>query len=600
MNPRRRKFAAALALVVVMLVASCSGVPSTGEPVDYTRIAEPGAAAVESAVTADLSPLEVVRGFVSAMRGIDQDQRLTAARAFLTSAASTRWQSADTPTEVMILVGSPRILVDAKTPEKVNLSGQTDSYLDVDGAYIPTQRGDYRGSFTLVQENGQWRINELPTELIMRSEDFRIAYTSREIYFLDHTESLVVPDRRWIVNVNREPELIADVLVDKLLSGPSTFLKPAVRSDFRWVTLAKNVTVSDDGALQVDLTYNADQPGAPQLTTATRRALAAQLVYTLSTEVKEVAITLDGERLDDKVLTWSTSTLNSFNPSSVPGTNAVVSEGWFVADNGGIQNLNGEPMYGDAGNGVRHLTSAAMSAASGFVAAVGSSYGDNVLYLGEPLSRKTLEARTTSSDVISTPSFNRTGDEAWVVLNGTTKPVIQRYLAAGGLYNVDTAALDAIAPPITALALSPDGVRIALIANKRLYLAVVVFTETKGTDGAVSTTGANASVENVTPFLNNLSVGAMSWEDSQTILVAATDNSVSPYQIGFRVGVDGRSYSELPRTPQDVESITAGQPIMVAFGHRIYKLSTEDNSDSWVPAGVGGTPLSGGSPFYPH
>ncbi|AZI57481.1 hypothetical protein EH165_04190 [Nakamurella antarctica] len=379
----------ALGMLIAATVglASCTGVPSAGAPVDYTQLPGAGPAANPVNVAPGLTPLEIVRGFYQEAIKVDQDQYLTSARAYLTTAAKASWQLADTSSRVIILAANPRIEPDAKDENKVLLSGVTDGYLEADGSYQSTESLGYQVTMTLAQEDGQWRIDTLPADLIMTVADFNVAYTQREVYFLDHTASVVVPDRRWIVNANQQqPELVADLLVDKMLQGPSAFLKPAVRSEFSGLRVSKNIKANDQSVLQVDLQVDTATISArPQFTAATRRALAAQLVYTLSRDAVNIAITLDGEPLDPKQPVWTASSLSSFNPSAVPGTDAAPVQGYYVAE-GGIASLDGQPVWGNAGSGYLNLTQAAMSASTGALAAVGATGDEYRFYIGAPWS----------------------------------------------------------------------------------------------------------------------------------------------------------------------------------------------------------------------
>ena len=135
----RRPLAVLLALL--LLVSGCATVPSGGDPIDYTQVADPGTQVRDTTPAADLSPQEIVRGFVAAGARIDQDLPLLAARSFLTDAAKSSWRTDQGG--VMILSASPRYDVVDGADDQVRLSGSTDGYLASDGSYVPTPRTEF-------------------------------------------------------------------------------------------------------------------------------------------------------------------------------------------------------------------------------------------------------------------------------------------------------------------------------------------------------------------------------------------------------------------------------------------------------------------------
>jgi hypothetical protein len=93
------------------------------------------------------------------------------------------------------------------------------------------------------------------------------------VYFLDPGQDVVVPD---VVLLPRRPGL-ADALVRRLLSGPTAYLAPAVRSAMpKGTVLRSPVTIDQDGVAIVDLSAPAGATAAID-----RQALSAQLVWTL-------------------------------------------------------------------------------------------------------------------------------------------------------------------------------------------------------------------------------------------------------------------------------------------------------------------------------
>jgi hypothetical protein len=181
------------------------------------------------------------------------------------------------------------------------------------------------------------------------------------------------------------------------------------------------------------------------------------------------------------------STVQSFNPDRVPGTGAVAADPYFTDPRGAIIDLRTRaPLYGPVGTGSAHVHSAAMSAANGTLAAVSNLIGPKrgqTLLIGAPLNSQATQ-RALEATTLTQPSFSRSGDEVWVVQNGASKnPEIYQVstsLTSSGTNGAATASRAKVGAaqlagkgPVTALTLSPDGVRVAIVAGGKLYLAAI-------------------------------------------------------------------------------------------------------------------------------
>src|SRR5699024_11767378 len=56
--------------------------------------------------------------------------------------------------------------------------------------------------FSLVQVDGQWRIDELPDGITLDSAQFRALFNTQPLYFYDPTYTYAVPDVRWMLNTS--------------------------------------------------------------------------------------------------------------------------------------------------------------------------------------------------------------------------------------------------------------------------------------------------------------------------------------------------------------------------------------------------------------
>ncbi|WP_111767550.1 LpqB family beta-propeller domain-containing protein [Nakamurella deserti] len=584
-----------LLVAALVAVTGCATVPSGGDPIDYTQVADPGTQVRETTPADGLSPQEIVRGFVAAGARIDQDLPLVAARSYLTDAAKVSWRTDQGG--VMILSASPRYDVltgPSGAGDTVQLSGTSDGYLASDGSYVPTPRTEFTVAIALVQVNGEWRIQNPPEQLILSVSDFNLAFTQREVYFLNHAGTLVVPDRRWLPNSSLSPGTLVSRLVDSLIAGPSTPLIGAVRNSLQGARPRVPITATADGVLQVDLT------GLPSLTAAAARGVAAELVYTLRLDAARIRILVDGTPLDANQAIWTTGVLGSFDPDGVPGSGPTSTVGYYVTDQGAVVNLRGVPLSGNAGTGELAAVSAGMSAATGDLAVVGGPEGAQTLYVGAPLAPEPMEPRLTAQ-TFTPPSFSRSGDEVWTVINGATSPEVVRLLTDGSRYPVDSSSLAGLGP-VTGLALSSDGARVAVVADGGLYLASVIYAD-DATAGGDSGGGSGVATVGVPVRLrNDLTVRTVLWSNSLNLLVAASDPA-STYRAVWRIGVDGRQRSALSTRGivADVDAVgaTGALPTLISSGGVILQLRGDDSSGDWVPVDPEGATAVGRWPLYP-
>jgi hypothetical protein len=588
--------AVSLLVILLVLVTGCVTVPSGGSPTDHAQVAEPGAQVRDTAPSAGLAPPEIVRGFIAAGSRIDQDLPLLAARSYLTDAAKASWQT--DRGGVMILTASPRYDLVGSTSggsATVRLSGTTDGYLEPDGSYVPTPRTEFSATVGLIRVGSEWRIDDPPPQLILPAADFNLAFTQREVYFLNNAGTLVVPDRRWLPNSSLSPGTLVSSLVDRLIGGPSAPLVGAVRNSLQGARPRAPIVATAEGVLQVDLT------GLPPLTPAAARGVAAELVYTLRLDAARIRILVDGTPLDANQAVWTTGVLGSFDPDGVPGSGATSTVGYYIDADGALVNLQGVPVWGSAGTGALAAVSAGMSAATGDLAVVGGPAGAQTLYVGAPLTQVPMEARLTAQS-FTPPSFSRSGDEVWTVINAASSPEVVRLLTDGGSrYPVDSASLAGLGA-ISGLALSPDGARVAVIADGALYLASVIISDGTATGGDSGATSDVATLGVPVRLRNDLTVRTVIWSDSQTLLVAASDPA-STYRAVWRVGLDGRARSALSTrgivADVDAVSATGALPTLVSSGGVILQLRGEDSSGEWVTADPDGGTAVGRWPLYP-
>ena len=597
-------------LSVVLLVAGCSGVPSNSAAVDVTRVAEEQGPIAPQAPQPGQQPDQIVRGWIAATARTDLDvaagSAFAAAREYLTPAAQATWQPSALP--VVELTDGYRTESSTDDAATVTIGGISVGNLDVDRAYRPTSE-NYESTVHLEQVDGQWRIADPPAELLVTAGEFDTAFRERTLYFLDQTGSVVVPDPRHVV-VGQSTANRASRLMAMVLAGPSSQLRGAVRTPFTAQSaLRSNPIVDEDGVLQIDLT------GVDVSTPDLRRQLTAVLVWTLSPTDPRIAVSVDGSPVDPSQPVATINSVSSFDPDRVAGTGQVNTDPYFVDPDGKILALDTlTSLPGPLGTGTPFVRSAAQSSATGAVAAVADDpSGGQVLFTATQTGADTASP-VLKADSLTAPSFSREGDQAWVVQNGgSAKPEIYRVSATGGASRERVGSTALVGRgDVTSLALSPDGVHVALVAGDRLYMGVIAPADDDGSGvpaGATGTAGTDAG--GTTWQVNNLAaiqpelvkVGAVQFSSSRELIVAGATTATS-YRTLSAVSIDGslrRSISD-QGIFGDVESIAVapGQPLLVAFGGRVWQLQGAQTDGQWTSP-LGDRPfLNGSSPFYPR
>ncbi|GAA3892507.1 hypothetical protein GCM10022381_37720 [Leifsonia kafniensis] len=226
--PRRRRLRiwGASAVLAVMLLAGCSGIPRAGE-------VQAGAAAPQgdtltpiflpSSPEANASQESILRGFIDAASSPENNYEI--AREFLAPADSAIWAPDagvtvdDGSGRVIQVVDDMAMQFSVKPVAEVNANGE---YREV-GSSAPVTL-----LYHFVQVDGQWRISQPPNGTVIDQNTFRDVFSSQELYFFDPTFTYLVPDLRWFPRGASAPTKI----VNAVLAGPSPWLAPAVTTAF--------------------------------------------------------------------------------------------------------------------------------------------------------------------------------------------------------------------------------------------------------------------------------------------------------------------------------------------------------------------------------
>jgi hypothetical protein len=574
-SPRRAvRLVAALGSLLLVLSA-CSTVPTNSPTVRITQ------AAVRPSEHVGIEPLppeqgatpeEIVRGFIDAAASSVPGHPI--ARKHLAPGPANSWSD-----EAGITVISPDYAIVATDAQTVQLTASMVGTVDSRGVFSVASPGVFTRSFTLKQYSGQWRITDPHDGLVILQPDFERLYDPRAAYFLDPTGQRVVPDPRYLISGEAQPS----VLVERLLSGPSAGLAAGVRNPLSGVQLRRTVAV-DGQTATVDLT------GLSNPTASTLSEISAQLVWSLTQlPIRAVRVLIDGDPVhisgvpeEQTADDWA-----SFDPDAMP----VDAQGLYL-NHGSLRTVSrGGAAPGPAGKGSYGLASAAVWADArtgslSYLSGVRLGNGRSDLYVGPygGVLKDVLNGQT-----LTAPTVAATRPEAWVVRNGTQ---VVRVPSAGSPQAVAAQTLPALGRT-TALKLSPDGVRAAVVVDDgpdgaALYVGTVV----RADDGGV----ALRDLRQVAPSLSR--VVDVAWQDSGNLLVLAGDaglDRIVPYQVGIDGwGLTSVSTSGLPGQPTSIGAAPTRQPL-VSANRQIWTLA----GGTWVTLVRGAEPLPGTAPFYP-
>ena len=331
------------AFTLIALSTGCAGMP-TGGSVHLGR-ALPAAGGLSDldvrvlppSWKAGLEPLAVVSGFLRATVNDDDDYAI--ARSYLTGPAASHWRPATGVTvydEVALHVADDGPAT--STHSTVRLQAPRIGHIDQRGEFVP-QPGRLVAGFSVVRSNGSWRIDRAPDGVLLSSSDAQRSFHAADVYYLNKTDSTLVPDQILLQNSQRG---VATALVSALLSGPSSWLAPAAHNGLPvHPALIGNVPVNASGVADVNLSSSVRQASAKELA-----AFSAQLVWTLRqiadvTAVRLLAegapLTVPGMPVRQPITSWQ-----RYDPSAPPASHDVlyVSRGHLAATGGDITALN--------------------------------------------------------------------------------------------------------------------------------------------------------------------------------------------------------------------------------------------------------------------
>lgn len=449
----------AVLAVLAVLVSGCATVPASSDVRVLRSVPAGPQVPPPTGPIPGASPFRLVRDFIEATG--DPTNGHAAARAFLTREAAAGW---DDNASLTVIEDSPDTPLSGPAPQpgssSVVVRATRIGTLAADGSFTP-DAGQLTLPLNLVRQDGEWRITDPPSGVLVESIAFQHNYRPVRVSFLDPVRGNLVPDMRWVPPYPEET--LAGRVLDLLLAGPSQVLADSVTSALPPGTRPRsNVLTNSEGRTVIDLA------GLGGLGAAERRLVAVQLVSTLDKLVPPpLRLLADGVPLVASKPEWRPGDITSFTSAAGPRPDVPGQ----VVYGGRLRGLDGVPVPGAAGSGELAVRSAARSSPEGEQLAVVVA-GPQLLVgsSGQNLSEVALDAAS-----MTRPTWRPSGTEVWTVINGSTVAGVA--LAEGGgapsTYQVDAAELAELGP-ITDLRLSRDGVRVAAVVGGMVAVATVV------------------------------------------------------------------------------------------------------------------------------
>lgn len=503
-------FAAALPLV-----AGCATIPTSG-PIQQG--AEVGVETTNQVIRViarppqpDMTPTQIVSGFLQASASFEDNHAV--AREYLTPSAATTW---DPARGVAVYDGVPTIVPDGLTD--VDMTATSVGRIDDEGHYDVATPGDLIDlTFTMEFINGNWRIATPPPGLLLSRSDVERAFRVYEVFFLDPSFTTLVPDPRYFPV---DGPTAATAITRALLSGPTEWLAPAVRTGFPdGTTLAVDAVPVVDGVARVDL-----DPQVRLADEETRQAFSAQLVWSLrqAPGVRFIDLNAGGQVLDvpGAINPQAMDSWPGFNPNGMPaGADS------FGVIAGRVVDLDRNPplpIAGGAGLGSPPLSGIAVSLQANRVAGLDA---DARLWIGDVSAGAPLTPAIEDPGQ-SRPSFGR-GDDVWVV---GPDGLLRRVSETGEVVEVQVDGL----PPKAVLesaSVSRDGTRIAMTVRRgpRTFVMLAVITVREEVSRVESPVRVDNRLTTVTD---------VAWADDDRLVAIGVEGAGAPsvYEIDLSRG----------------------------------------------------------------
>ncbi|ROZ62619.1 hypothetical protein EDL96_09070 [Kocuria soli] len=546
----------AVTVTGALLLSGCASIPTSGPvhqadpPVSSTPDAstEPAVAGPE----ADMTPEEVVQGFLAAGQGQDDDYAV--ARQYLTTDLAETWS----PYERTVVFSGAAGIQEGLEENQVRVSVDERATIDDHGVMKRREAGSSEEmDVELTEVDGQWRISSVPDGVLVPASNLDDLYQPHNLYFLGKDGKTVVPDPRWFP----DRQGVSTSIIRALLNGPAPYLEGSVDSAFPEGTeLAGPSVPVQDGTAEVSL----DVPDYSAVDVVGNRNMYSQVSLTLLAlgNVENVNLSAGGGEAD---LGADDQSPLSPDPVTVPSRQIGLDGDRLVYLQGG--QTQAVDSVSDALVGQAPQNPAMNADMTEFAALVDDGSTLVTFTDAEP---EAVE-RFTGED-LSAPSMDPNG-WVWVGTGDGQVRAADSGTAGTQAEDVDAPWLDGRA--VRSLKISRDGSRALIVVSDGESAQVLISGVQRDDDGRPQSLN--------TPYLvdsgeGDLMMGDAAWiSETQFVATSVTDGGTAPrlYDISGR-------YRELPYVDDGVTNVAGGngeREIFVESGDELRLLTGE----SWSP-----------------
>ena len=420
-------------LFAALLLSGCATIPSASAPQVFDAAPQQGQLdPVRSIVKPPVDGMsieQVVLGYFAA--SASQTSAFAVARQYLAAEVKPTWS-----TRQVTLYDATSLKVVVSGPTTVQVTVDVVGELGDDSRLILLDAVESRTlSFTLKAESGEWRITNPPTSAYMSLADFQRAYQATELWFLNNDYRRLVPDVVWLPGASSTR---ATLLMSLLLEGPAGPLAASVRTALPQDTRLGIAAVTTDASVTtVSLTAKALEAVGSQ-----RTAMLAQIAYTLGSPSGAVEV-----RVGSQYLTQGGSKdLRSSQFTALSPDHSPLKEPLYFESDGVLKRSDGT-----AFTGLWSSSGANLLAASHDGQLVASAVGGSLEVFSSVAKRRVAGLNHGVLDM----DFDLDG-RLWFANSAGRLQVLSpdgRVLSVAGLGPREI---------VSALALSPDGARLAL------------------------------------------------------------------------------------------------------------------------------------------
>ena len=551
--------ASAFLLLAVLLLAGCglplpTGVQTPGD-VRPEDIRDNGAQVLPPGPSSAYEPTDVVRQFLNAQR--NGERRHAFAREFLAPEARDAWDDA----AGALLYEEPRQEIQQAVPGdvlgtvRVRVVGAYTARVGGDGSYV-ARSGALSDTYTLRQDPvAGWQLTEVPRGLRLTPDGFARTFASRSLYYLARgtgPEGHLAPDPAFLPT-SEEP---ATTLVRRLLAGPSETLRGAVDTAVPAGAELRSVTSDAAGLVTVDL-----GSALVGMSLKDRERLSAQLVWTLrgaGSSFVDLRLLADGQPLDvPGVETGEPQPRDAwadYDPDGLDDRSAA-----YYLDGRTVRTLDGQAVPATTTPSAEVPADLAAVSPRTNQLAVLTNLGGAWEVRAAPLSEQLPDEPQLVARGLGSPSWGSGHRGLWLLQDDGTPQVLLLDNGAPRPVPVD---LPADAGRLTALRISRDGTRVALVAGEQSASRVYV--------GTVEQSGDDVRITKVRPLAGEVTeVADVAWDTGTTLVVLGRLAEVEE-PLPLLLSVDGSTPVDLVRLAglgrRTPESLTAaeGRPLLLA------------------------------------